>query len=131
MAEKALGSKTKLYNKNQCIICQKEEGRFHNVEMKPMGEKMLNVAKELNDESLFIRLINIARCTDTVVNDVKYHLKCWVSIQRSVIKLTSDKILELDNLDRVIVDIEIVDLVKSNSSSNDGEITNINNINKT
>ena len=40
VAEKSLGSKTKPYNKNQCIICQKEEGRFHNVEMKPTGERM-------------------------------------------------------------------------------------------
>ena len=41
VAEKWLVSKTKPYNKNQCIICQKEEGRFHNVEMKPTGERML------------------------------------------------------------------------------------------
>ena len=71
VAEKSLQSKTKPYNKNQCIICQKEEGRLHNVETKPMGERMLNVAKELNDESLFIWLNNIATCTDAVANDVK------------------------------------------------------------
>ena len=92
---------------------------------------MLNVAKELNDESLFIWLNNIATCTDAIANDVKYHLKCWVSIQRSVMKLTSHEILELDNLDRVIADVEIIDLVKNNSSGNDGDMMNMNNINKT
>ena len=76
VAEKSLRCKTKLHNKNQCIICQKEEGILRNVETK----SKVNIAKELNDESLFIRLNNIATCTDAVANDVKYHLKCWVSI---------------------------------------------------
>ena len=80
---------------------------------------------------MFIRLNNIATRTDAVANDVKYHLKCWVSIQQSVIKLTSDKILELDNLDHVIADIEIIDLVKSKSCGNDSDMTIMDNINKT
>ena len=46
-------------------------------------------------------------------------------------KLTSDEILQLDNLDRVIADIEIINLIKNNSSGNDGDIMNMNNINKT
>ena len=96
-----------------------------------MGERMLNVAKKLNDESLFVRLNNIATCADAIANDVKYQLNCWVSIQRSVMKLTSDEIPELDNLDHVIADIEIIDLVKNNSSGDDGDMMNINNINKT
>ena len=41
--------------------------------------------------------------------------------------------LGMDSTIRIIVrvDIEIFDLVKSNSSSNDGDMTNMNNINKT
>ena len=50
---------------------------------------------------------------------------------RSIMKLTSDEILQLDNLDRAIADIEIINLIKNNSSGNDGDMMNMNNINKT
>ena len=32
-----------------CIICQKEGGVFHNVETKPKGLKMFEVAKKIDD----------------------------------------------------------------------------------
>lgn len=74
-----------IYDKNSCIICQKEGGRLHKVSLKSTGEKMLEVAKQLSDRAFFLRLHTIPNASDAVANDVQYHLTCWVLVQRSVI----------------------------------------------
>ena len=46
------------------------------------GQKMLKVAKKLEDKSFYLRLNAIRNAADDVANDVCYHLKYWVKMQR-------------------------------------------------
>lgn len=99
------------YDKNACIICQADGGKLHKVCFKRTGEKMLEVASKLPDRSFFLRLNSIPNANDAVANDVQYHLTCWVVAQRTVNSL-SVTIQELEDIDRVLADIEIVNLVQ-------------------
>jgi len=71
---------------------------------------MLEVAKKLDDQQFFLRMNNIPNAKDAVANDVKYHITCWVSAQRKV-ATPSFEGQELDDLQRVLADIEIVNTV--------------------
>ena len=65
--------KTMLFNKNLCVICQKESERgikLHSVEFNQTGERMLEVAKQLTDQSMFVRLNSVPNAADAVANDV-------------------------------------------------------------
>ena len=46
-----------------------------------------------------------------LANDVKYHLNCWVKVQRKVASSSSVEVQEIDDLSRVLADIEIVNTV--------------------
>ena len=45
---------------------------------------MLDVAKEIVNPSLFLRLNTIPNESDTIANDVQYHLTCWVDKKNSL-----------------------------------------------
>ena len=45
-----------------------------------------------------------------LANDVKYHLNCWVKVQRKVAS-PSVEVQEIEDLSRVLADIEIVNTV--------------------
>ena len=64
---------------------------------------MLEVAKKLYSPDFFLRLNNIPNNKNATANDTRYHLKCWVKIQR--------KVQELDDLSTVLADIEIVNVI--------------------
>ena len=68
-----------MFNKQYCVICQKQYDKVHKVEYLETGHKMLAVAKQLNDKSIYMRLNSIPNASDAVANDVVYHLKCWVT----------------------------------------------------
>ena len=70
------------YDKDSCIICQIPTGKLHKVEYMNTGRKMLEVAHKLNDKSFYLHLNTIPNAADAVANDVSYHLKCWVNVQR-------------------------------------------------
>ena len=80
---------------------------------------MFEVAKSLTEKDFFLRLNTIPHAEDAVANDVEYHLKCWVLAQREAHKVLSSgqsDIQEIEDVNRLIVDIEIVDLVWSDEN---------------
>ena len=93
---------------------------------------MLRVAQKLTDQSLFIRLDSVPNAADAVANDVQYHLKCWVLAQRTTNQLTPDKseIQEMDDVNKVLADIEIINIVKSTVCDRK-KVLNMNDINIT
>ena len=104
---KCTRSKSSLYRKELSVICQKG-GKLRKVAMKSTDKRMLNVAKCLSNKNFFLRLNTIPLAEDAIANDVEYHLKCWVTIQREVQNDTlneKDVIKELEDVNRVIADI--------------------------
>ena len=65
------------------MICQKEGGKLRKIAVNSTGKRMLDVAKFLSNKDFFLRLNTIPLAEDAIANDVEYHLKCWVVIQRA------------------------------------------------
>ena len=128
--KKTLRSMTEVYNKNACIICQQIGGKLHKVEFTETGTRMFKVAEALPDKSFFVRMNSIPNLCDAVAN-VQYHLKCWVISERNALKTASEKqeIQEIEDVNRVIADVEIIEIVRQNFTG-DG-ILDMNNLNKT
>ena len=93
---------------------------------------MLDVAKSVSNKDFFLRLSTIPLAEDAIANDVQYHLKCWVAVQRKVqsdILTEKDEIQELEEVNRVIADIEIVEMV--GESVNNNNVIDMNTVNLT
>ena len=45
---------------------------------------------------------------DAIANDVQYDLKCWVQAQRKVFKTHNDATPDIEDVYRVLADIEII-----------------------
>ena len=104
ISAKCTRSKPSLYRKEFCVICQKEGGKLTKVAVKSTGKRMSDVAKCLS-----------------IANDVECHLKCWIAVQREVqndILNEKDEIQKLEDVNRVIADIEIVEMVRESVNSN-------------
>ena len=69
---------------------------------------MIDIAKKLSDQDLLIRLYPVPNASHAVANDVQYHLIRWVQFQRKVASENDDTVQVIDNIDRVIADIEII-----------------------
>ena len=76
-------------------------------------KKMLNIAKKLSEQDLLVRLYSVANASDAVANDVQYHLICWVQFQRKFASENDDTMQVINNIDRVIADIEIINIVEN------------------
>ena len=127
---KCTRSKSSLYRKELCVICQKERGELRKAAVKLTGKHMLDVAKGLFNTDFFLRLNTIPLAEDAIANYVEYHLKCWVTIQRKVqnnIRNEKDEVQELEDVNRVITDIEIVEMV--GESVNNNHVIDINTVN--
>ena len=109
-ATKCLRSNTTGYDNTRCIICQEPGGKLRTVRFIKTGQRMLEVARKLEDPQLFLRMNNIPSAVDVVANDMKFHLNCWVKVQRKVAS-SSVEVQEIDDLSRVLADIEIVNTV--------------------
>ena len=116
------------FDKQLCVICQKKGGKLRKVMFKEMGANMLSVAKAMEDKSFFIRLNTIPNACDAVANDVMYHLVCWVMAQRAA-KADSQGIGNIEDVSRVLADIEIVNTVRSMLQENPDTILTMNDIN--
>ena len=93
---------------------------------------MLDVEKSLSIKDFSLWLNTIPLAEDAIANDVEYHLKCWVAIQREVQNDTlneKDVIMELEDVNRVIADIEIVEMVRE--SVNNNNVIDMNTVNLT
>lgn len=66
------------FNKDCCIICQKEGGKTNKVAYLTTDPKVLAQAQKLKDDSLFLQLNEIPNAEDAAANDVQYHRTCWV-----------------------------------------------------
>ena len=127
-APRLLRSKSQPYFKELCIICQQQGGKLHKVETIHIGQRMLKVAKELPDQSFCLRMNSIPNSADAVANDVQYHLKCWILAERST-QVNPDEIQIFDDTERVVADIEIIEIIRMDC--NESKIMNMNNLNKT
>ena len=70
---------------------------------------------------------SISNSADAVANDVQYHLKCWILAERSI-QINPYEVQIFDDTKRVVGDIEIIDIVRTNC--NESKIMNMNNLNK-
>ena len=114
------------------MICQEEGGKLRKVAVKSTGKRMLDVAKCLSNKDFFIQFNTIPLAEDAIANDVEYHLKCWVAIKREVqndILNVQDEIQELEDVNRVIADIKIVEMVRESVNSNN--VIDMNTVNLT
>ena len=114
------------------MICQKEGGKLRKIAVKSTGKRMLHVAKCLSNKDFSLWLNTILLAEDAIANDVEYHLKCWVAVEREVqndILHEKDEIQELEDVNRVIADIEIVEMVRE--SVNSKNVIDINTVNLT
>ena len=110
------------YDRLRCIICQNEGGKLHQVMCKEIGVRMLEAASSLEDRGFFLRLNTIPNVYDAVANEVMYHLKCWVSVQRIVSKSLKTNENDIDE-ERVLAEIEIVNTVRTMLEENENNIT--------
>ena len=101
------------YDRDSCIICQVPGGKLHKVEFTKTGKKMLECASELENKSLHVRLNSVCDPSDAVANDVQYHLKCWIYLQRKTNKDDNSNVQEINNVGQVTSDIEILNLVEA------------------
>ena len=111
------------------MICQKEGGELRKAAVKLTGKRMLDVAKCLFNTDFFLRLNTIPLAEDAIANYVEYHLKCWVTIQRKVqndILNEKDEMQELKDVNRVITDIEIVEMVGESVNNNVIDMNTVN-----
>ena len=109
------------------MICQQQGGGLHKVETINIGQRMLNVTKELPDQSFYLRMNSIPNSADAVANDVQYNLKCWILAEMSI-KVNPDKVQIFDDTERVVADIKIIEIVRTNC--NESKIMNMNKLNK-
>ena len=75
-------TRSSLYRTELCVICQKEDGKLRKVAVKSTSKRMVDVAKRLSSKGFFLRLNRMPLTEDSIANDVEYHLKCWIAVQR-------------------------------------------------
>ena len=122
-------SKVASYDKEKCIICQVSGGKCHKVQFMKTVEKFLEIASQLEDKSLYIRLNSICIASDAVANDVIYHLDCWVKVQRKV-KPKSTDLQEINLVSQVILDIDLLNIIEYALSHPTGIVLDMNMINR-
>ena len=102
-----------IFEKDKCVICQKEGGQLHKVEYTSTGNSMLEIAQQLDNQELLLRLNHVPNAADAVANDVQYHLLCWVNLKRNASKLTSNYHVEYQEMkdpNKIVADIEVVNI---------------------
>ena len=73
---------------------------------------MLKIAEKSEEKSFFLRLNTIPNATDAVVNEVKYHLKCWSESKRIANKVQEEEMEEEPVIASVISDTELVNAIE-------------------
>ena len=90
--------------------------------------KFLDVTKQLEDKSFYIRLNSISSASDAVANDVIYHLECGVKVQR-MLKQKATNIQEIHLISQVVSDIELLNVVQYTIDHPSGVVLDMNIIN--
>ena len=124
------------YNKEICAFCQenKKDNAPHEVRSESMGARIKYVAKNSSDQSLKIRLANLIASEDAkagVAFDIKYHLPCLISAERSAEPSISQQSQPESDLSLLLSDMEIVEILELELNDSTGKILNMNDINAT
>ena len=106
------------YNKENCIICEVNGGIVHRVQCIKTGQRMLEVAKKLEDKVFFLCLNSMPNAADAVATD---------TVMRQV--EPKNDLSELDNFKQIVCDIEIVNLVRCNLADDAGMVMDMNSLN--
>ena len=131
-SSKVLRSSMNTFEKSLCVICQQRGGKLHKVMSTTVGLRMFEVSKVLTDQSFFIRMNNVPNACDAVANDAEYHLSCWVTAQREAKRLVGMmEVQEIQDPDRILADIEIIDTVNYILETSKNTVLNMNDINTT
>ena len=117
------------YDKERCIICQKDlKVNLHKVEKKELGVEMLEASKDYPDEGAFFRRMNtIPDPTDVIANDVKYHLYCWVKAKRYHCNKENEQHVNRKASIEELADIEIIQIIQ-NEIRHPGKILTVSDI---
>ena len=118
-------SKSTLYDKTLCIICQKPGGKVHEVQTKDVGRKMLSVSEKLDDKLFYMRLNAIPSADDAIANDVVYHNICWVVAQRKA----KPKNPPAENYIKTLSDIELINFIEVDLTENSENLLDMNKLN--
>ena len=94
------------YDRNACVICQRNDGVLHKVSTIPMGQKLFECVSLIQKKVAELRLNSVCNPADAVANDVLYHRKCYVYLKRQAWKDISSEFQDVDNKARVVADIE-------------------------
>ena len=101
-----------IYNRDLCVICQRSVGVLRTVAFLETRQSMLKIAEKPEEKSFFLRLNTIPNATDAVVNEVKYHLKCWSESKRIANKVQEEEMEEEPVIASVVSDIELVNAIE-------------------
>ena len=124
--KKSLKFQAAIFKKDRCIICQEENEKIHKASYKTIGPNILAVAKKLEDKLLFLQLDQILNAGDA--NDVQYQHVCWVLAQRKA-KIEAYIPQELDDINRVVADIEIIKMVEGFLQNSSDIVLNMKSLN--
>ena len=124
------------YNKEVCTFCQenKKDNAPHEVRSESMGARIKYVAENSSDQSLKIRLANLIASEDAkagVAFDIKYHLACSISAERSAESSISQQSQPESDISLLLSDMEIVEILELELIDSTGKILNMNDINAT
>ena len=124
------------YNKELCAFCQenKKDNAPHEVRSESMGARTKYVAENSSDQSLKLRLANLIASEDAkagVAFDIKYHLACLISAERSAESSISQQSQPESDLSLLLSDMEIVEILELELNESTGKILNMNDINAT
>ena len=120
----ALRSKSKLYIKEACIICQIVGGNLSKVAYDSTGKTMLEVSEKLEDKGFFRRLNHITSAGDGIANDVVYHNNCWARV-RSKVRPRKEK---NDSIALTLSEIEIINFVQTQINDPEQSCLDINKV---
>ena len=75
--------------------------------------KMRKTAQVVSNTKSTVRWNNVVNLDDAVANDIKYHLPCWVELQRRDLTSNNDTvgrkiIQETENCSQIATDLELI-----------------------
>ena len=116
-------SKSTLYNRRLCIICQKPSWNVHKVRTRNIGRKMSSLSEKVDDELFYMRLNTIASSTDAIANDLVYHNVGF--LLREKLSQNSPLLETISTLS----DIELINFIELGLTENSKNILDINKLN--
>ena len=122
-----------LFDKYLCIFCQEGKSEIlHSVETVNMGNQFLEIGKQRINDAVKRRLsllVADGNPLSAVTYDMKYHLSCLVKNKRCCQKHPTNSItISEDAKLRLIADLEIIEVIKSELSDERDKLIDMNEI---